>query len=116
MTTAKPAARALKHQLITYLQHGEYDCMYAGGVQVKPSQMSWALWMGAIYAQDGDELDWFANSIAKGCRIYAVRTWEEMEIRLKKICWGLQLRTDACRKIWRKIEELNRNFWEGVID
>ena len=114
MIPTNPTACELEYQLISYLHQGERNSYNVLGVQPKSNQVSWALWIGAIFAQDDAEINWFGKSIAKGCRITVVKTWKEMESRLEKICWRSDLRTNACRRVWRRVEEINRVFWEGT--
>ena len=115
LVLATTSVRGLKNQLITHYHQGEVICAPGLGVQLKPSQALWVLWTGAVFAQGEDEVDWFAQRIARGCRFTAVRTWFEMERQLEKICWRAKLRTWACRAVWVRVEEINRGFGDRMI-
>ena len=112
---ATTTVRDSKEQLIAHYLQSELTCVEGIGVEPKPNQVAWVLWMGAVFAQGDDEVDWFAQRIAKWCRVTAIKTWLEMEYQLYKICWRAKLRTRACRKVWERVEEMNRGFGDGAI-
>lgn len=36
-----------------------------------------------------------------------------MQRRLEGICWREVLNIEACMRVWCRVEQINKDFWEG---
>ena len=116
IVATNPALRALEAAVLAHLRESLLIGAFSMGVHSNPYtyNMLWALWMGAILAADGIEEESFSGPIALGCNQAGISTWEEMESRLREICWRTELRTGACMKVWERVKQINRGVSLGL--
>ena len=102
-----PMLRSLKQQLVDLMR--EEENIGFNGLQAtkEPVSVTWSFMMGSLLSSTEDEEIYFARKIATSMGPVRVNTWEEMEDRLRDICWLKTLRTDTCQRVWTKVEEMN---------
>lgn len=102
--------QSLKLQLMTAFKEKEKNQI--GDTEGRqPGMLVWALFMGGILLLDQGEEEWFAQRIAQRIQNTGIASWAQMESYLKKVCWRDWLHTPSCKKLWSRIESINRGCW-----
>ena len=99
--------QSLKLQLMTAFREKEENRI-ADTEGRQPGMLVWALFMGGILPLEEGEEEWFAQRIAQRIQNTGIRNWAQMENYLKKVCWTDWLHTSSCKKVWSRIEGINR--------
>ena len=98
--------RTLKSQLMDLVKQGEANCTIGAGARPQLYSVTWAFFVGGTLSLKKEEEEWFAQRLAKGIRATRVKTWAEMEDRLRQICWLDKLNTPTCRSLWDRIQAI----------
>ena len=103
--------RSLKAQVMDLLQRLDVKTAVEAPEQ-QPKILIWALFMVGILPSNDEEEHWIARRIAKRALTADVETWTQMEYLLQEICWMDKLNTDICKRLWRKVEDINAGYWD----
>lgn len=107
--------RSLKFQLMQLIKQGEANGTIGVGAQEQPASITWALFISGITSLNRDEEEWFAQRLAKGIRASGVKTWPEMEDRLRQICWLDKMNIPTCQVLWNRIMDINAEYGAAQV-
>ena len=102
--------RSLKTQAVNLLNRLE-DLPPVEASEQQPNVLVWALLMVGILSSNEEEEQWIAQRLATRALIGDVETWIRMEYLLQEICWMDKLNSDTCKRLWRRVEDINARFW-----
>ena len=77
----------------------------------QPNVLVWALFMVGILSSNVEEEHQIARRIAARALIANIETWIRMEYLLQEVCWMDKLKTDTCKRLWRRVESVNAGYW-----
>ena len=80
----------------------------------QPGKLVWALFMGGILPLEEGEEEWFAQRIGQRIQNTGIGNWAQMENYFKKVYWTDWWHTPSCKKLWSRIEGINRE--RGLLE
>lgn len=105
---------SLKLQLMTAFR-GKEENQIADTEGREPGRLVWALFMGGILPLEEGEEEWFAQRIDRRIQSTGIAKWAQMENYLKKVCWTDWLHTPSCKRLWSRVESINRECWASQV-
>ena len=110
-----PRVQCLKTALISTISNAEgpHPCL-----EPRRKTALWVFFMGALTSNNGLEMRWFAERIARTmCRL-GCYNWEDVEEVLRSVAWKeelMDLREGMGRRMWRSVEVVRERGLEKSL-
>ena len=104
-----PMLKALKRQVLSLMLEGEKGAFGDLASVREPVSAIWAFMVAGLLSSDEVEESYFAEKIAISAKWQGIQSWDEMEIKLREFCWLKALKSEVSNRIWKMVEDLNRD-------
>ena len=108
-----PMLKNLKKQVLDLKLESEKGTFGDLASMTQPDSAIWAFMVEGLLSSNEDEERQIAEKVALGARLQNIHSWDEMEHRLREICWLRTLKTEVCNRIWKKVDDINRDLQWG---
>ncbi|KAL8783571.1 MAG: hypothetical protein Q9195_009353 [Heterodermia aff. obscurata] len=113
-TPDRPLVKSLRIQIMEYLRRMEDTYATVDTATLQPGVLLWAQFIASkIPWDDGEGADeiWMTERVARVVRAAGIATWAEMERHLRRVCWMELLHTPDCKRLWERVQRINKRYW-----